>query len=152
MEERISHVRYLHINLQEFINANSLHKAAEWMNASIRAIKKFLDGGHMSMKTVKNLSEVLGLSVSELMLPLGDADKTEWYQEARIEYFSSNLKAYADELGLNSADLALRIGVEKPTMNNYFKGKNFPMSDNLQLLADALNVEVADLFLPPDGI
>lgn len=142
---------YLHINLQEFINANSMHEAAECMNASIRAIKKFLDGGHMSMKTVRNLSEVLGLSVAELMLPIGDADKTEWYQEARIEYFSSNLKAYADELGLKPADIARRIGVEKTTINNYFKAKSFPMSDNLQLLAEALNVEVADLFLPPDG-
>ena len=152
MEERISHVRYLSIRLQEFTNANSVGKAAELTNSSIRSIKRFIGGDRMSMQTVQNLSDILGVSVSELMLPPGDEDKTEWYKDSKIEYLCSNLNTYANEQGLSSVDVARIIGVAKSTAEKYFKGKIIPMSDNLQLLADALNVEVADLSLPPDGI
>lgn len=151
MEERISHVRYLSIRLQEFTNENSAGKAAELMNSTSTTIKKLISGNRMSMKTVKNLSDLLGLSVSELMLPPGYEDKTEWYRESNVGYLKSNLKDYVEEQGLNTADVALRIGVKKSTVRNYFNGKIFPMSDTLQLLADALNVEVADLFLPVEG-
>lgn len=151
MEERISHVRYLNIKLQEFTKVNSLHKTSELMNSSIKSIKRFLDGDRMSMKTVQNLCDLLGLSVSELMLPPGDEDKTEWYQEAKLEYFGTNLKTYAAEQGLSSSELASRIDVAASTTKNYLDGKFLPKSDALQKLADALNVEVADLFLPPDG-
>ena len=47
-------------------------------------------------------------------------------------------------------ELAERIGVAQPTLSRIINGKQTPALDTLEKIADALGVEVAELFRPTD--
>lgn len=70
---------------------------------------------------------------------------TDYDEKGRFTHYVKKRKG---KLTLEEIREALREYEEDYYLKKYFKGKITPRSDNLQLLADALNVEVADLFLP----
>lgn len=149
-DEKISDVRYLSVRLQAYVEANGTYRASELMNSSNADIKKYCSGGRMKMITLDNLTELLGLSVAELMLIPGMEDDLEWYRDASREYLHDNLRSYAKAAGITQKELSHLTGIDRRSVNNYFCGQVYPMTDKLQSMADALGVEVADLFLPTE--
>lgn len=65
------------------------------------------------------------------------------------EVFSKNLRNYASLKNYSQRELARKINVSAPTMNDYFHAKKFPRIDRVQKLADVLNVRTADLLETP---
>ena len=90
-----------------------------------------------------------GRSISEMLLAPGI--KTDWYADCKMDYFPQNYIRAVEESGMTIADLARKAGVKDSTVRNIKFNYTIPFSDNLQKIADALEMEVADLFLPPEG-
>lgn len=65
------------------------------------------------------------------------------------EVFSKNLRNYASLKNYSQRELARKINVSAPTMNDYFHARKFPRMDRLQKLADILNVRTSDLLETP---
>ncbi len=59
--------------------------------------------------------------------------------------FGAKLNRLRRERGLTLADVANVLGVSKPTVWAWEKGKARPLPDRLQAIADALGVELAEL-------
>lgn len=56
------------------------------------------------------------------------------------------LKEVLSEKGVTSAELAGRVGVSKATVSNLINNKTMPSLDTLKKIADALGVEMWELF------
>lgn len=56
------------------------------------------------------------------------------------------LKELLSEKGVTSAELAGRVGVSKATVSNLINNKTMPSLDTLEKIADALGVEMWELF------
>ena len=56
------------------------------------------------------------------------------------------LKEVLSEKGVTSAELADRVGVSKATVSNLINNKTMPSLDTLEKIADALGVEMWELF------
>lgn len=65
------------------------------------------------------------------------------------EIFSKNLRNYASLKNYSQRELAQKINVSAPTMNDYFHARKFPRMDRVQKLADVLNVRTSDLLEAP---
>jgi len=57
------------------------------------------------------------------------------------------VKEIAKEKGLNIADVAKRMGIKAPALSRIINGKN-TTTGTLQKIADALNVNIVELFEP----
>jgi len=62
------------------------------------------------------------------------------------ELFGANLKYYLDENGLSAAQFADQLGVAKQTVFRWLNGR-IPESPHLDNCAEALGLDVADLFV-----
>lgn len=58
------------------------------------------------------------------------------------------LKEVLNEQGMQNQDLAAKIGVTPTTISNITKGNNFPKPETLLKIAEALDIDVRDLFTP----
>ena len=56
------------------------------------------------------------------------------------------LKEVLSEKGVTSAELAGRVGVSKATVSNLINNKTMPSLDTLEKIADALGIEMWELF------
>lgn len=148
MEERISHVRYISERVSECVDKYGITQMSYMMSTSNGNIRKFCSNSRMRVSTLEDLSNMLGLSVAELTLKPGLEDKVEWYRDSSIDYISDNLRLCAKEARIQQKELSRITGISYRVVNDYFMGKTVPMTDRLQALADALEVEIADLFLP----
>lgn len=52
-----------------------------------------------------------------------------------------------DEKNMLGQDLAAKIGVTPTTISNITKGNNFPKPETLVKIAEALDVDIRDLFI-----
>lgn len=66
-------------------------------------------------------------------------------ENARME-FTANLKRYRERLGLGQAQLGERVGVQQATIQRWESGNREPKHADLEKLAIALGVTVAQLF------
>lgn len=57
------------------------------------------------------------------------------------------LKQILEEKNVQGQDLAAKIGVTPTTISNISKGNNFPKPDTLLKIAEALDVDIRDLFI-----
>jgi len=57
------------------------------------------------------------------------------------------LKEVLDEKNMLGQDLAAKIGVTPTTISNITKGNNFPKPETLVKIAEALDVDIRDLFI-----
>lgn len=58
----------------------------------------------------------------------------------------SKIRYYREQLGLSQEQLALDIGVAKPTISRIETGHNWPQYENLEAIAIRLGVSVANFF------
>lgn len=62
------------------------------------------------------------------------------------------LKEVLSEKGVTSAELAGRVGVSKATVSNLINNKTMPSLDTLEKIADALGVEMWELFVSKEKL
>ncbi len=70
-------------------------------------------------------------------------------EEELKSVFSENIKKYRNGR-FTQESLAERIGVSSQNINDIEGKRRFPRTDTLVKIADALNVEVYQLFIPQD--
>ena len=63
--------------------------------------------------------------------------------------YSNRLKALRTEAGLTQADLAEQVGLTRQTIISIEGSKYSPTLDTAFLIADALNVDIGDVFFRP---
>ena len=61
--------------------------------------------------------------------------------------FGDNVRHYRHELALSQEQLAVAAGVDRKTINRIEQGVHSVRLDNVWLIADALGVDVRDLFV-----
>lgn len=66
------------------------------------------------------------------------------------EIFRQNLKYYRNKLNLTQEQLSERSGISSDYLSEIERGKRTPSFKRLDLIANALGIEVYKLFLPLD--
>jgi transcriptional regulator with XRE-family HTH domain len=61
------------------------------------------------------------------------------------EVFAKNLRKYMESRGITQKELAEKIGVSAPTMNDRLQAKKYPRIDKIEKLADYFGVLKSDL-------
>ena len=139
---QISHIDYVAANTCKLV-------AAGVLNENDIQIQLMMAGAtNLRTRTIEKKLSGTGVTVAELMLAEGI--DTEWYKEASVAYFGQNLKTIREELKCAPKDLARICGISVQSIRNYEAG-NVPTLRRMQCIADVLEVEVADLLLPPEG-
>lgn len=147
--DQLSHVSYANDHIKAMVQELGSCKVAGLLgNCAQERVEQFARGGRMSYRTMVAMGRELGLSIGEVLLRPGV--DTAWYADTDARYFADNLEAIMRDMGISSVTLGKRVGVNSSSVNAWREGKAIPYSDNLQRLADALDMEVADLFLPPE--
>lgn len=100
--------------------------------------------------SVELIARAQGLSVAEMFLMPGAS--TEWYKDSDIKYFGANVKQYREMEQLSKRELEYYAEIKRNTVWTYESRESMPCCVTMQKIADALDIEIADLFLPPDGI
>nr|DAO46605.1 MAG TPA: helix-turn-helix domain protein [Caudoviricetes sp.] len=139
---QISHIKYVAMNTRELVDAGKL-------NENDTQVQLMLAGNQrMRVKTLEKNLRGTGITVAEIMLRPGV--ETEWYREASAAYIATNLKIFREAWEFSQAKLAWLCGIAQTSIKNYESG-SMPGLARLQILADVLEVEVADLMLPLEG-
>lgn len=58
------------------------------------------------------------------------------------------LKEVLNEKGVQNKELADKIGVTQTTISNITQGNNFPKPETLLKIAEVLDVDIRELFIP----
>ncbi len=66
-----------------------------------------------------------------------------------VEIFAINLKRFRESRGFTQEELAHRVGVTMPALQNWEYEKKWPKAESIDRLAKVLNVTVAELFEEP---
>ena len=152
MTEPLSHVDYLAPNMQALLDERFDGKITRLSNqaqVNPSAIKKVLAGKPCRLRTIDKLAKACGMTISDMFLKPGL--QTDWYLDADLEYLIDNLVASAQAVDKEYHDVDDIAGTPHGLFRLYAEGVQYPQTNMLQRLADALDEEVADLFLPPDG-
>ena len=152
MNEPLSHVDYLAPNVQALLDERfdgRVTRMQDQANVNSSAIKKVLAGKPCRLRTVDKLAEACGMTISDMFLKPGL--QTDWYLDADLVYLTENLVAAAQATDKEYYDVDDVAGTPHGLFKLYAEGVQYPQTNTLQRLADALDEEVADLFLPPDG-
>ena len=142
-----SNVRWIHYRLAIDIDTFGLTAMADWLHTSGTYLNKIACGKELGHRFLKSYADFYGCSIAELMLHPDD-DPIE-YSNAKVIYFAENLKSVMTVKEMTVNQLARLTGIKKNNIVGYRNGLRIPPTDKMQRLADALNTEVADLFLPP---
>lgn len=62
------------------------------------------------------------------------------------EKFGNRLKEIRKAKGYTQEQIAEKIGIEPPNMSKLEKGAHFPLPENIEKIANALDVNIKDLF------
>lgn len=61
------------------------------------------------------------------------------------EVFAKNLRKYMESKGITQKELAEKIGVSAPTMNDWLQSKKYPRIDKIEKLANYFGILKSDL-------
>ena len=155
MGNQISNVSNLYSNARLYLSDMGVAEALKMFCISKTVYKKLMGGiiDTLNLLTVSRLAANLGLGISELFINPEDVDTYQcWYAETDVKYFVNSLTACVAESGLSQAKICRIAGLERHTVSRLINQQDaigsLPTLGNLQKLADALQVEVADMFLP----
>lgn len=148
--EKISDVKYMRDHLRMHIEeVGSMTMLAKSCGTNRYTLHKVLAGKDLRLKTVDVLAKGCGKTVAEMFLAPGI--KTDWYKEATLQYFPDNLWSAMTDRGMEMIDMGAGTGIKWQQIESYLLRETMPLTKTLQKIADALEMEVADLFLPPEG-
>lgn len=147
---RISDVGYLAAQLENIVNIYGGIK--EFMVASgakRQTLRRIMLGKPCRLSTVERFAEYDNKSIAEMFL---DPDvETEWYRDSALEYVSPNIRKISEASEMDIETIAVCANILPQTYELYLAGLMYPMTNTLQRIANVLEVEVADLFLPMEG-
>lgn len=147
---RISDVGYLAAQLENIVNIYGGIK--EFMVASgakKQTLRRIMLGKSCRLSTVERLAEYDDKSISEMFL---EPDvETEWYRDSALVYLPENIQKISEESEIDIETIAGCASILPQTYELYMAGMMYPMTNTLQRIANVFEVEVADLFLPPEG-
>ena len=147
---RISDVGYLAAQLENIVNIYGGIK--EFMVASgakKQTLRRIMLGKSCRLSTVERLAEYDDKSISEMFL---EPDvETEWYRDSALVYLPENIQKISEESEMDIETIAGCASILPQTYELYMAGMMYPMTNTLQRIANVFEVEVADLFLPPEG-
>lgn len=151
MVNQISNVSNLYSNARLYLSDMGVLEARRTFGISKTVYKKLMGGSinTLNVLTVSRLADKLGISISELFIDPDDINTYHyWYADTDVKYLATNLSACVADMGLSQAEVCRLSGLERHTISRMGTIGSLPRLGNLQKLADALQVEVADLFLP----
>lgn len=157
MDKPLSHVDYLVATARLLVDDPS--KMSRAINIGMdqnekdnlrRAWTSIANSKRFRINSVLAIARAQGLSVSEMFLMPGAV--TEWYTDASIDYFRENIVSLREAIGISRHKFCELVGVNGEAARSYEIGRHFPSVIKMQRIADVLGVEIAELFLPPDGI
>ena len=147
---RISDVGYLAAQLENIVNIYGGIK--EFMVASgakKQTLRRIMLGKSCRLSTVERLAEYDDKSISEMFL---EPDvETEWYRDSALVYLPENIQKISEESEMDIETIAGCASILPQTYELYMAGMMYPMTNTLQRIANVFEVEVEDLFLPPEG-
>lgn len=139
METCISNAEWLRGNLEAIADR---YGATERDKLRYRNIEKLCDA--------EKFASFYGMTIGEALLRPGI--DTEWYRDASTLYLSYNLERALKESPLTTEKIAEKTSYcTADYVYRFAKGLKTPSLKDAQELANALGMEIADLFLPPDG-
>lgn len=148
--EKMSDVRYVREHIRRRIEeVGSMTMLAKYCGTNRYTLHKVLARKDLRLKTVDVLAIGCGKTVAEMFLEPGV--KTDWYREASLEYLPDNLWSAMTDRGMEMIDIGAGTGIKWQQIESYLLRETMPLTKTLQKIADALEMEVADLFLPPEG-
>lgn len=149
--EVLSSVAYLRDQVQALVDeAGSIKAFCAHSGIGYDTIHRILHGGvSCRLSTVERLGRCAGKSVGEMFLQPGL--ETDWYVDAHLDYLPGNLMTAMEAEQMDVKVLSAALEMPTTAVTKFLEGTTKPMTDTLEKLAEALNEEVADLFLPPDG-
>lgn len=148
--EQLSHVDNLAAQMQRVVaGSDSVVALARESGTNPGTIRRIEQGCVCRLNTIEKLARCGGRRIGEMFLAPGV--KTDWYKETALQYLPDNLEAFTNEAELTFAEITARLGVPYQTYRLYLEGSQYPQTNTLQKIADVLEIEVADLFLPPMG-
>lgn len=147
---RISDVGYLAAQLENIVNIYGGIK--EFMVASgakKQTLRRIMLGKSCRLSTVERLAEYDDKSISEMFLE--PEVETEWYRDSALVYLPKNIQKISEASEMDIETIAGCASILPQTYELYMAGMMYPMTNTLQRIANVFEVEVADLFLPPEG-
>lgn len=148
--EQLSHVDNLAVQMQRLVaGSDSIVALARESKTNPGTIRRIEQGCVCRLKTIEKLARCGGRRISEMFLSPGM--ETDWYKETAWHHLPDNLEAFTHEAELTFSEISESLGVPYQTYRLYLEGGQYPQTNTLQKIADVLEIEVADLFLPPDG-
>ncbi|MEE0434442.1 MAG: helix-turn-helix transcriptional regulator [Peptococcaceae bacterium] len=148
--EQLSHVDNLAAQMQRLVaGSDSVVALARESKTNSGTIRRIEQGYACRLKTIEKLARCGGRCIGEMFLT-PDVN-TDWYKETALQYLPDNLEAFTNEAELTLSEISERLGVPHQIYQLYLKGGQYPQTNTLQKIADVLEIEVADLFLPPMG-
>lgn len=104
---------------------------------------------NVSTADVDLYAQQMHTSLGNLMLNRGIV--TNWYKDTRSVYFANNLDDEIKRLGITRKEFAEKqVIMSYAYINSLCDGIYMPTLSQAQYIANYLDVEVADLFLPPE--
>lgn len=151
MVDQISNVKWLWWRLEQEVKAAGVSEVAKVLGGSTEDIHRRLRTHQVRMKGLVTMANKLfDCSIAEMFLD--PAVYTDWYKDARPEYFVENINAAKEEKGCTTTAVAKAVGCEESPASSWFTGKAYPQVETMQKIADYFEMEIADLFLPPKGV
>lgn len=65
---------------------------------------------------------------------------------------ASKLRAALDRAGITARDLAAKVGMDESTVSLWLSGQRTPRMKNLEKVARALGIEMAELWSGPEAV
>lgn len=148
--KQLSHVDHLAAQMKRVVaGSDSILALARESGTNPGTIRRIEQGYACRLKTIEKLARCGGRCIGEMFLMPGV--DTDWYKETALQYLPYNLEVWTNESKLTFAEIADGLGMPYQTYRLYLDGSQYPQTNTLQKIADELEIEVADLFLPPMG-
>lgn len=74
-----------------------------------------------------------------------DTNKNQ-YKKDQLDKFKNSLRMILASKGINSAELARALNINKSIVSQWMNGRNFPSNDRIELLANYLGVSINQLY------
>lgn len=68
------------------------------------------------------------------------------YKKDQLDKFKNSLRMILAFKGINSAELARALNINKSIVSQWMNGRNFPSNDRIELLAEYLGVSINQLY------
>lgn len=134
----ISHWAYLGENMKRLMLFNGVDKPP-------KSVQNIMSGAGGWLTVEKNANRY-GASVGDMLVRPGF--ESEWYHECALRYFAPNVREAMEAVKISEGLLAQMTKVNPSKIRDLMADGTMPNFREAQKIADVLEMEIADLFLP----